>query len=229
MSKQDNKKEDNKKNNATLKDAITDAAEKLQKELKLTAIDAVAAKEAQEGLTQSQVIAVDTLLGNEAVDNVIVYPDNSKAVIREVVDHELIVESETGKALPAVKPGDVFVFLRYSAFQEALDKNAELTEKILSSKDQAPNSPGTETEGVTTQESKSGESAEHTESMKGKHGTEKRSKQGPKKLSEEDKNTLPPVVEQNGQSETKASDFKKNKSGESHLKAEREKGDQGLH
>lgn len=87
---------------------------------------------------------------------------------------------------------------------------------------ETPNSPGTEIEGVTTQESKSGESTDHIESMNSKHGTEKN-------LREEDKNVLPPVAEQNGQSEAKASDFKKNKSGESHLKAEREKGDQGLH
>jgi hypothetical protein len=69
----------------------------------------VAIQAAAPGVPQTQNITLTAgTITHASPDLIIVYPDNSKAVIRSIAGNVITVESHTGNGLPAVAVGDIF-------------------------------------------------------------------------------------------------------------------------
>lgn len=69
----------------------------------------VAAAAAVAGVPQTQVIAMTAAsVTHLTPDLIIVYPDNTKAVVKSIVGLNVTVESQTSAGLPAVAVGDIF-------------------------------------------------------------------------------------------------------------------------
>ncbi len=75
--------------------------------LEATAI--VAAQAASAGVSQQQTIAMTTASVTRITpDLIIIYPNNSKAVVKSITGLNVLVESQTSDGLPAVAVGDIF-------------------------------------------------------------------------------------------------------------------------
>lgn len=89
-----------------------DEFEYLEKTFGRSAVEStaiVAAQAAVAGIPQQQTIPMTAAsVTHLTPDLILVYPDNSKAVVKSIVGLNVLVESQTSAGLPAVAVGDVF-------------------------------------------------------------------------------------------------------------------------
>ena len=97
------------------KDVNLDEFSYLEKTFGRSPIEATAIVAAQAGVagaSQTQTIPITAAsVDHVAEDLIVIYPDNSKAVITQVgPGNQIIVTSQTGDGLPAIANGDIFAF-----------------------------------------------------------------------------------------------------------------------